>query len=363
MFKYFYLSLVLLSLFLLISSCDDSSTTSDNNERTTEHKLYSRPGTSNYIYLIDYENFEFVRKIELGIPESMICYGLCLSTKHDYFLFNAWDQENNGESKILVYDINNEKIISVFSLGMGMLGAVRLFPANITEEPGLAYLYTHTKGLYLFDFLEKKILEQIFKNDGLQLHKWIRHSPNGKYTAVLTMYGEIQPSIIEVFDTESMLKNPLSVLNADNSDSISVDDFLFSSSGELIYFSDRGRGRDMPVRVDKYDVQNRILIKSNLEIPFSLNPFYLAYSSQRNELYTVGGLNLLYIIDSDSLTIKATVTLSGKKNGVSRLLLRPDEQILFISAIDSDILYIINLNFRSIEKTIDLSQPYFLTIP
>ena len=113
-----------------------------------------------------------------------------------------------------------------------------------------------------------------------------------------------------------------------------------------------------------YNLETKKLYKSSLLFPWSLNPYYLAYSPKRNECYMVGAYDKFYIIgvDSSNYYLKGTITLTGKVEGPSRILVRPDENVAFVSCFDSNIVFAVDLESRQILKKISIDYPYLLLL-
>jgi DNA-binding beta-propeller fold protein YncE len=77
----------------------------------------------------------------------------------------------------------------------------------------------------------------------------------------------------------------------------------------------------------------------------------------------MGAYDAFYIIDTEVDSIKGTITITGKVNGPSRILLRPDEEVAFVSCAGSDFIAVIDLNSKTIIKKIEVPVPYLLLIP
>jgi len=122
---------------------------------------------------------------------------------------------------------------------------------------------------------------------------------------------------------------------------------------------------DLPDRSQhfgSFNLENKEFYKSTIDFSRGLNPYYLAYSPKRNEIYTVGAYDKFYIIDvaSKNYTIKDVVDLTGKIEGPSRITIRTDENIAFVSCVDSNLIFVIDLNTRQIIKKITLQRPYLM---
>ncbi|OGM11804.1 hypothetical protein A2Z22_02470 [Candidatus Woesebacteria bacterium RBG_16_34_12] len=113
-----------------------------------------------------------------------------------------------------------------------------------------------------------------------------------------------------------------------------------------------------------YDLETKELYRSPLIFPWSLNPYYLTYSSKRQEAYLVGAQDKFYIVDTKTkdYKLKATIDLNGKIPGPSRVVLNPDENICFVSCSKSNLVFAIDLDKKRIFKTIPMVAPYLMIL-
>lgn len=125
-----------------------------------------------------------------------------------------------------------------------------------------------------------------------------------------------------------------------------------------------GRSRGIESYFGSYDLQTGELYTSDLRFPWTLNPYYTAYSPKRGEIYTIGAYQEFYIIDSEAYQVNEIITLEEKKTqNVSQILLSRDENVAFISSPADNLLQMLDLNTRNVVQTIELEQPYHMIIP
>ena len=156
------------------------------------------------------------------------------------------------------------------------------------------------------------------------------------------------------------------ILNENDIDSVFLDDAVFSESNNklfITYMLSRRRSSYITSYFNYYDLQIKEFHKSPITLPWSLNPYNIEYSPKRKEVYTVGASDKLYIIDTGNETLKDSIILIGKTQSPSEIILRNDENILFISCPNNNSILAIDLNKRKVVKNISLEHPYFLFIP
>jgi DNA-binding beta-propeller fold protein YncE len=363
MTKYFLLVITLTCSFFGLC-CKDQVT---NDTNTTENKMYVYSNYGNTFYLIDYKTFEVVREIQLTVPDSVDCNGMAISTNRDYLFLKAEGPYPSPPFGFAIYDINKEKLQNVFFTEFKGAGPAYFISAQNNSAPGVIYVHFRDYGTYSIDLFEQKVKELINNEHDFTLDKRIFHSPDGEWTVVhnnwsinLGSYSEL-----EFYTSSSGLHDLQFVLNESNKDSISVYDFEFSKDNKLYisYQLSGGRSRGIESYFGSYDLKTKQLYRSSLKFPWSLNPYYTAYSPNRNEVFLIGGYDKFYIISGETYTIKNTITLSGKINGSSQILISPEENIAFISCPNSNSIFVIDLNSRQVIKTIAVTKPYNMIIP
>jgi WD40 repeat protein len=351
-----YLIALLTAFFVFINGCKDQGT---NITKTIENKMYVYSNSGNTFYLMDYKTFEVAREIHLNIADTISCDGMALSTNRDYLFFGAQGLFPNPPSGFVIYDIKKDKIENLFFTKLNY-GIGYFISAENKSEPGLVYVHFRDFGTYSIDLFERKVKELISDEHGFDLSKRIYQSPDGKWTVVMKNYSEL-----EFYNAESWLHDLQFTLNKDDRDSISVYDLEFSKDNRLFitYQLSDGRSRDIGSYFGSYDLETKQLYRSSLKFPWSLNPYYTAYSPNRNEVYTIGTYDKLYVIDADSYGIKGTVILTGKITGSSQILIIPNEEIAFVACPNNNSIFVVDLNSRQIIKTIAVTKPYNMIIP
>lgn len=354
----------LLPIILLTIGCWDDNIT--NGAESDENILYAYPNSGKNFYQIDYNTFEVIQTHTINLPDDHNCYRMCLSTNRDHLILAAGPYDPPFPLFLGSYDLMTDSISCYFITEFHSVGAPRLAPALIASKPGLAYIYTHLLGLYAFDFIEQKVVECISEEHGQSLGKYLYHSPDMQFIVILKKYGGLGYSEIEFYDKDSRLHDLMFVLNKDDVDSVSVYDMAFSEDCKRLYVTfqaSRSRSRGVESYFGFYDLETKQLNRSTFTFPWSLNPYYMAFSSERQEAYCIGAYDDFFIIDTKADSIKDTITIAGKVNGPSRILLRPDEEVAFVSCAGSDFIAVIDLNSKTIITKIEVSVPYLLLIP
>ena len=359
-------TIILISLFIfLFNGCN----LTDNiivKKFDDSNVMYVYTNGQNYVTAINTDTYAVKKTFDMKLQSGFTCSGFCMSTNNDFFIFNVDSHESNWPQYILSYDIQEDKINSLFKTGLNNIGAARMGAAMRNDKPGLFYFYSHLNGLYSIDFNEEKIKDTYFQMKDQSGYRVFYPSPDKKWLAELITYGGNSYDELYFYRVNNGLLSPDFILNKDNKESIAIDDIEFSGDMKKIYFSyrlsgDRGRMKDS--YYGSYDLETKEFHKFPLSIPWSLCPYYLAYSKKRNELYSVGTYNALIIIDITNEKIKKILKLDGKTEDCSELALRKDENVLFISAVNANLIYVIDLNEDKIINTIPLKSPYFLVIP
>jgi len=357
MFKKVSKIFIIIFITNLVLGCSNPVT--EPQDTTTENKMYVYSNSGRTFYLIDYKTFEVVKEIKLNVPDTVSVDGMTLSTNRDYLIFAAQGSFPNPSTGFAVYNIEKDKLESLFFTELNY-GIGYFIAAENESEPGLIYTHFRDFGTYSIDLFEQKVKELISDEHGFDLSKRIYNSPDGKWTVVMKNYAEL-----EFYLSSSGLHNLQFTLNKNDADSISIYDFEFSNNNKLFitYQLSDGRSRDIESYFGSYDLETKHLYRSSLKFPWSLNPYYTAYNSTRNEVYTIGAYDKFYVIDTDSYEIVDTVTLTGKITGPSQILITPDEDIAFVACPNNNSIYVIDLNERKLKKTIYVNEPYNMIIP
>ncbi len=354
-------ALIILLLIASLSGCKDLIT---NNVKTTENKMYVYPNKGNTFYLVDYKTYEVVREIKLNVPHNTYLFGMILSTNRDHLIFSAHDTTTHREG-FLTYDITNDKMDNIYITDLINIGPERFISGQNRFLQGLVYVYYPDLGIYLLDVFERKVVKLISSENGFNIDKDLFHSPDGKWDVIRKSFGAQAYSEIEVYTANTDFTDLQFVLNQNNKDSIDVyySGIAFSLDNRLfISYQPSGGKYNTAGYIGVYDLNTRQLTRTSLKFPWSLNGYYIAYNSSRNELYDVGNKGIFYIIDTDTYTIKKTINLSVQGQE-SPIVLSPDKNTAFVAFSDNDKLFVIDLSSGQIIKTISLNHPYKILIP
>jgi len=306
---------------VLLTSCSKKESTV---EKDTPNKLFAYPNKGDIVYLIDYESYELIEEINLGLLETHGLFGITLSSNRDYLVFSGMELQPPFGHFIFSYNIS-DGTKQMFTTDFDSVGAPRMAPALDQSNPGLIYFYSHSLGFYSIDFLEKKVIQCLSEEHGQSLGVAFYNTPNASYTAVLKKYPTSY-SEIEFYQQGSSLQNLLYVFNDNDEYGMSVYDVAFSDNDEFMYVSyqlSERRSREIESYFGIYDLNNKELFKSEMRLPWSLNPYYIEYSPKRKEAYLVGAYDQFYIINTENNTLVDSVTITGKVEGPSRILTDP----------------------------------------
>jgi len=348
-------------IFIFINCSEDKST---NPIDPTKCQMVVYRNGINKLTIIDYNTYEVVKHINVNIPDTLQFHSMCLSTNKDYFIFCASTGAPPFSNYIISYDIVKNSVYNIFPTGLDSVGAPRMTAAFLPDEPGLIYLYTRHVGLYAIDFLkeEKELIspEKGMSKDFFHSHdkKWIlmnKYIPCGDYTE------------IEFYNTSERLYQEEFILNKNDQDSLDVVDLVFSKNKTKLYISyllSKRRAVYDAAFFGCYDLETKEPDSSYVTLPWSDNPYYIAYSSKRQEVYMVGAQDKFYIIDvsSKEYSIEAVIDLTGKIPSPSRIVIRPDEDVAFVSCVYTDLVFVIDLENRRILKSIQIEHPYFMVL-
>ena len=356
-FNKYYKTFNLILITIIILGCNNSPT----EPGTTENKMYVYSNSGKTFYLIDYKTFEVVKEIKLDVPDTVSIQGMISSTNRDYLFFKAIGSYPNPPFGFVLYNIKNDELENLFFTELKYDGGYCI-SAQVNSEPGLVYVHFRDFGTYSIDLFAQKIKEFISNEHGFDLDKRIFHSPNGLWTIVKKNWEATGYTELEFYTSSSKLHNLEFVLNKDNVDSLRICDWAFSKDNRLFIVYLPGPIRDIPACFGGYNLETKQLFHTPLKFPWSLSGYYLAYNSNRNEVYAVGSNGQFYIIDPDKYSIKDTISLSigGEQ---SPIVITPEENLAFVAYPNSNSIYAIDLNERKLKKTIYVDEPYNMIIP
>lgn len=359
------LFLFLVTLVMIISNCIRDQTLAPAEDTTGNSQMIVYPNRGNKLTIVNYKTLEVDRQIIIDIPDTLQIQRMCLSTSKNYLIFCASPEIPPFSNYIISYDIEKDSVCNIFTTGLDSVGAPRLTASYIPDQSSLVYLYSHNVGLYSIDFLTKEV-NIISSEYGQSLGKHFYFSLDKKLIAILKKYGsEPAYSEVEFYKTLSVLENSNFVLNQNNRNGIQIDDLTFSENNKKIFISIRlSQMRYVANYFGSYNLESKEYYKSSLTLPWSLNPYYLAYSPKRKEVYTVGHQDKFYILDvsSEDYSLKTIIDLTGKVQGPSRILIRPDENIAFVSCSSTNLVFVIDLANRRVQETIQIERPYLMIL-
>jgi len=335
---------------------------SEPSEDLQSNLMVVYPNRANILTFVDTKTLEIVRTVTMDVPDTIQVFSMCLSTNKDYLVFSGSIGVPPFSHYLVTYNIDTDSV-NLFPTGLDSAGAPRLIAAFLPDEPGLVYFYSHHEGLYSINIFSQEI--SMISNEK-SIGKKFYHSQDYNWLA-LNKYipGGAVPGHheIEIYNVSSKLDYNQFILNNNNIDSIQIDDLFFTEENTHIFISIRlPEMRYIANYLGSYNLQTRVLYKSTLTFPWSLNPYYMSYSPERKEVYLVGAQNKFYIVDvnSSEYSLKSIVDLTGKIEGPSRILVSPDEDVAFVSCSVSGFLLAVDLENRQILKTIPIDSPYLM---
>jgi hypothetical protein len=363
--KIFSIILIVL-VVILIPSCERVYPPSDYEE----HDLlvvYENKG--NDFYLIDPYLFTINKEVNLDISEDFFPTSMCVSTNNDYLLFTGrYEDDPKRNYYIVKYDISADSAAGIFSLGLKELGYPKICAAHLDDEPGLIYLYSNNGGTYKIDFLKEKCSVISFAQN---LPKDFYYPPETDWMVRNNYYPNTIYSFsyteLEFFSIESHLRNCEFILNKHDIDSVVIKDMKYSSKDEKLYVSyllSQKKAIRGSAFFGAYDMLTLEFDTSHVVLPWSTNPYYLAYNSGRDECYMIGETNQFYIIglDSTEYYLKDVIELTDKTTGPSRIAVRSDCNIAFVSCIRDNRVYVVDLETKQVYTTISIETPYQLVL-
>jgi hypothetical protein len=362
-----YMLKVLITLAILLSNCTcDKSFNLIDNDQTDSNQMVVYPNSGNVFYRVNYKSLTVERTTKLNIPDSIGCFGMCLSTNKDFLIFAGELLMPPFNQFIISYDIKQDTLYNIFSTGLDSVGAPRIIAAHLSSDPGLIYLYSHNVGLYSINFLSQEV-NLISGENGIP--KEFYYSPNKKWIVIRKYFPGYNNDYteIEFYNTQNGVFQTDFVLNKNDLDSLDLLDLVFSDDNTQLFISyllSQRRAVYKAAFFGSYNLVTRKLDSSHVTLPWSVNPYYMAHSSIRNEAYMVGGTDKFYVIDTSTkdYQLKAVVDLTGKVPGPSRIILDPDENICFVSCSRSDFVLVLDLDKRKIRGRIQMERPYLMIL-
>jgi hypothetical protein len=357
----------LIIIMVIAQSCSRNQLT-DTDQVRTENKMYVYSNYGNTFYLVNSKTFEIVSEIQLNVPDSISCSGVCLSTNRDYLFFQAQGPSPSPPFGFAIYDIRKDKLRSVFFTQFKGVGYPYFVSAQNATLPGLIYTYLRDFGTYSVDLFAQEVIELVSDVRDFDLTEKVFYSPDGRWTVVDKTWESNASggfSQLEFYTATSGLHDLQFILNERNRDSIYVYDLQFSN-GNGLYLSFQlsgGRSRGTESYLGYYDLGSKQLYRSALRFPWSLSGYYLAYSPNRHEIYVVGSNDQFYTVSADDFSIKGTIALPGKVPGPSQILIRPDNDVALVSCPDSNVIYVVDLSSLQVRGEIQMKTPYVMIIP
>lgn len=364
------LNLVFLSLLILfLSNCDLFIPKAD-----LENTLIICSGRDNIFTFVDLENFEVIRKDTLDLQDSLFIYEACLSTNAEYLICYGHNGEPNYTGYVVTYDFNEKEIINIISTDIDHGGRAVLCPANIQEEPNLAYLFLSYSGIYEIDYDSESIVK---RDDELVESADIFLSEESEWIAVNKFYDvpftDRGHHVLDFYSINSHLQNEEFTLNEINTDTIDIKDVTFSALNEKAYISflKTEPNVDTNAYFGSYDLLTRELDTSMLAIPgpyYDNNDYFkncIAINNTREEIYVTGYSGIVYVVglDSTKYYLKNQLTLYVEEGrNITKITISNDDRYAIVSHWGHSRVYIIDLENLTIAHTLRISRPYALLI-
>ncbi|MFA3784180.1 YncE family protein [Melioribacteraceae bacterium 4301-Me] len=359
-------SFVLFNL-ILISAITFGCNSSPTEPGTTENKMYVYSNYGKTFYLLDYKTFEVVKEINLSIPDTITINGMILSTDRKHLFLKVEGQYPSPPFGFAVYNIEGENLENIFFTDFKDAEPAYFIAAQNKTEPGLIYVRFRDFGTYSIDLYEQKIQDFISGEHDFVLDERIYPAIGDEWDVIHKHWsGDIKGSFseLEFYLTNSGLHNLQFTLNKNNQDSISIYDFKLSKDNRLFitYQLSDGHSRNIESYFGIYNLETKQLYRSSLKFPWSLSGYFLGYSINRNEVYSIGSDGRFYIIDTNTYIIKDTINL-GVSGEQSPIIISPDDNFAFVAYPSSNSIFVIDLNNRKVIKTISVKEPYNMIIP
>ncbi len=364
-------SILIFNLIILISPFNcirDKSEITNSVEIETDYSFSKQnrvaihANRKSVFYIYDYVENKVVKEIEIPLTENTIIHNCCLSTDNRYLIFPG---NTDYKLSLHIFDLENQNFLPEIFTGLSAIAAPRISAAYIDDKPDLIYFFTHSDGMHKINFLSNTYE---FMNDfayygpimGVHFFKSI---DNSLFLLLKSWGGDNSYSELDVYNVNSELGEKLYTLNTSNQDSIYFYNIVPDENNEYVFLAIiKIKKRFEEKYFGSYHLPTKRLIFSDLVFPSNYNNFatHLAYHSDLKEVYRIGGSNILYIIDvnTENYTIKQELVLDGKIEGVSRLLVLHDENLLLISCPDSNLLYTVDLITKTVTNKVYIEHPY-----
>ena len=359
---------ILLLVFLLVLSCGRFT---PPVEEIKHNLLIVYPNSGNKIYFVDTELNEVKYSKTIFNVDSLSFNRMCVSTDYDniYFIGHLRTAGNEFPAYAVKYCISKDSVTNIIPLGINQLGAPRICPVILKHNLEILYLYSSNHGIYSINFASGEIMQLTFdKVSPIEFYpipenNWFIVIKELPYTNYSYAYSELV-----IYKYNSNLSNIDFTLNKNDVDSIAVLDITYSEKNNKLYIthlSSQQKSIGEKGYFSSYDLSTGKLKINSLELPWSSNPYYLEYSAENDECYTIGESSNLYIIGLDSLNyyIKETIILDDKTNGPSRVVISPDNTTLYISSYYDNKVFVVDLKNRIVIKAINIEKPYKLKFP
>lgn len=366
--RFLFQALTVLTLLIVWQGCDLLKTKrGDVNNRILVISY------GQIIYSLDPYTFQVEDTIILDVTDGMGWDRFTLSANKEFLVTSILSHTPPFPFALGAFDFNGH-LINMYETEYDSVGAPRLAPVFDEQKKGLVYFYTHTHGLFLIDVLSSDPPQLLDAEHRGNIGKYMKYSDDHQLFGILTRYaGSNSSSKITIYSTsDQLLANPLIVLNGNNDDGVYIGDFEFSGNGEQVYITYRTEEyEDISQLVGSYSVSEGILTPFEEKLPWSRVPYYIATSPSRNELYTVGGTNIFFILDGTDGTIIDEIEIDEKTSTfdeitqtyisyASRILVRDDENVAFVSLARDNFVIVIDMDKREIDHRIITENPYLI---
>jgi len=367
-FKKYFILLFLLVIPLLLNSCldDKSVELKVDSEKTDNGLMVVYPNSGNKLTIVDCNTFEIVKTIFVDTKDNLQILRMCLSSNKDYFILCASSGPPFYSNYIISYNIAKDSVQNIFPTGLDSVSAPRLTAAFIPEKPNLIYLYSHNLGLYSIDFIKKDV--HLISSE-YSMPKEFYHSPNKRWILISKYFPGYENDYTELqfYMANDGLYQVDFILNKNDLDSLNIKDLEISYDNKHLYVSyllSQRRAVYQAAYLGSYNLDTKGKKSSHVMLPWSENPYYITYSAKRKEVYMVGAQDKFYVIDvsSEDYLIKTVIDLPGKIPSPSRILIRPDEKVAFVSCVYSNFVIAIDLDKNSILKKISIEAPYLMLL-
>lgn len=342
-------------LLFSIAGCDFFTDPSENSANL----IGFYPNYGNKISVYDSYSFQFKNNIDLNVPDSLDINGLCLSTTKQYFVISAYTKETPRRHYVLSYNISKDAIEHVFSTGLGSTGSPRMIAAYYPGKPGLIYFYGHHAGMFSIDFMTNEIKKYDYplllglefylskENESLIVTFQGYHNEGGWFSQV------------DFYSTTRGLDQLRYKFNENNEENILYfDNVVFTENNTKIFISFRTE-RNSPCSFGEFNLNSKTIIRSHNDLPWNINPYFITYSSKREEIYFVSGSDTLYVADGESVNLTDKIFLKNKI-GVAPIYLREDEKILFINSSFNNEVIVFDLEINQVIRRLDVLSPYLI---